>query len=251
MNHQRKSDMDPLQVPESPETSERLDELERRLKATRPQPPRLDVAALQRLAVDVSADRAVDRRPVPVVRGRKRPIGGRLLVAASSWICGAGVGALVMFVLMSRTVPIPEPNKEVVSIERKAQRLVADDSSSELPVERESDPLDGSPATKKVTARESRAPRLTMDRTRLWQAESTYLSREPTLHVGMYLGRNVTPSVWAFERTVEKERERMRDDEREPPRPWTKSTLDPQSSPPVSRKALMEEFLGETSAAIL
>ncbi|HUG70212.1 MAG TPA: hypothetical protein VMM76_20855 [Pirellulaceae bacterium] len=223
MNHQRKSDMDPMRVPESPETSERLDELERRLKATRPQPPRLDMAALQQLADEV-VERPTDRKSRRVATSRKRRIVGRMLVVAGSWGCGAGVGALVMFVWLSRTSPETESNNDVVQIEQEAPSLIAHD-----------------PMVVETAASGDRsAPRLTRVFDPLEFTYSPYLTDASTLQVRPNLRRR-----------AERPREFLNDDERAPAERWTrvKSYQEPES--PVSRRELMQEFLGESPGAVL
>lgn len=75
MNHSSKPDNNAMFDSELPETRQHLDALEQRLRATRPQPPRLDVAALMQTADEqlVEQDRAVDSRLAPKVADRDDP----------------------------------------------------------------------------------------------------------------------------------------------------------------------------------
>lgn len=228
MNHQRKSDMDPIRVPESPETSVRLDELERRLKATRPQPPRFDMAALQRLADDAAADEVVerptDRKSPRVATSRQRRIVGRMLVIAGSWGCGAGVGALVMFLWLSRTSPETEANNDVVQIEQEVPSLIAHD------------PI----VVETAESGDRSAARLTRVFDPLEFSFSPYLTDASTLQVRPYLRRR-----------ADRPREFLNDDERAPAEMWTRVKSYQELESPVSRRELMQEFLGKSPGAVL
>ena len=228
MNHQRKSDMAPMRMPESSETSVQLDEIERRLKATRPQPPRLDVAALQRLADDAAADEVVerptDRKPRRVATSRKRQIVGRMLVVAGSWGCGAGVGALVMFVWLSPTSPETESNNDVVQTEQEAPSLITHD------------PI----VVETVESGDRSAPRLTRVFDPLEFTYSPYLTDASTLQVRPYLRRR-----------AERPREFLNDGERAPAEMWTRAKYYQEAESPVSRRELMQEFLGESPGVVL
>lgn len=88
-----------IQEPEFPEYSSREIEIERRLKQARPRPLRLDVAALERLALRPMDDAVVEVSHTGHRRWRDNWSIRRALGIAASWTCGAIVGALVTFVL--------------------------------------------------------------------------------------------------------------------------------------------------------
>ncbi len=79
MNREQESPTDRTQEPGAPEALERLDEIGQRLKNVRLRPPRLDVAALERLAYETIVDTSVERptgaviRGTPPERGRRTP----------------------------------------------------------------------------------------------------------------------------------------------------------------------------------
>jgi hypothetical protein len=239
MNQERKPHVDP----ESPETIERLDKLEQQLKATRPQSPQLDLASLQRIAdddaLDTLVERAPDRKPIHALPGSKRSASGRVLAIASSWVCGAGVGALVMFVLMSRTETTPDPGDRVVHVRQEtpesiAEESIVDSSSEQHNADRQENVL--SP----VKPFDVNGSILTMGRDPLRQWGAAYLSDGPTLQVGMYLGRH-------SERHADRTHEKRREYSGQP----TGSTSTLEFESPVSRRELMQEFLGESTGAAL
>jgi hypothetical protein len=95
MSRENESPIDPRFEPESAETPERLAEVERNLKKARPRPVELDAFALERMA-----------HPAPLVNGAEQPARRRryrpVVAVVGSWACGALVGAIVMFLVMSQ-----------------------------------------------------------------------------------------------------------------------------------------------------
>ena len=238
MNQKRKSPTEPMLQSESPDTRDRLDQLEKRLKATRPRSPQLDLASLQRMANAATSgamvELAPDRKPLPILHRDKGRIVGRALLITSSWVCGAGVGALVMFVLMSRTAVPPDPIGPIVHIHQERPQPIADEAIVDPFVEqRDSDQRDEVPETANPTWPDFNRSMLTMGHNPLRQWESSYLSDGPTLQVGMYLGRH-------GERRVDRTNVKRREYTGQP----TGSTHAPESESPVSRRELMQEFLG-------
>jgi hypothetical protein len=238
MNQERKPHVDL----ESPETRERLDKFEQRLKATRPQSPQLDLASLQRIADDAPdtlVERAPDRKSIHALPGSKRSASGRVLVIGSSWVCGAGVGALVMFVLMSRTEATSVPGYHIVHVRQETPESVADDaivdSSSK---QHNSDRREN--VSSPVKPFDVNGSMLTMGRDPLRQWGAAYLSDGPTLQVGIYLGRH---GERAADQTNEKRRQYSGQ--------ATGSTSVLEFESPVSRRELMQEFLGESAGAML
>jgi hypothetical protein len=84
-------------------------QIERRLKQARPRPPQWDVASIEQLAREPMMDASVEKPGAVVPRPgswqRGRWDGRRVMDVAASWACGAMVGVLVTFVLMSRMRP--------------------------------------------------------------------------------------------------------------------------------------------------
>jgi hypothetical protein len=228
MNQKNKPLTDAMSEPQSPEIVERLDQIEQRLKATRPQPPRFNAAAIQRLA-DVANEKTFVERPTNrksrrVATRRRRQIVGRLLVLTGSWLCGAGVGALVMFVLLSRTAPATDVNSEVVHIDHETLSPVAHD------------PI----AVKAAEGSVRSAPRFTMSIDPLGVTYSPFLMDGPMLHVRSYLRPD-----------AERPREDLNDVERGRAETWTSVKPYEEPESPVSRRDLMREFIGESAGPIL
>ena len=150
----------------SPETNQQLDALEQRLRVTRPQPSRLDAAALMR-----EADEQIVQHRTSVTQ--------RSLWIAGSWVCGAAIGALVMFVLMSGR---PVEAERGTAVE---PRLPTTAWEGHLPEATHST----SPRFANEEARESGGsiPLLALDL--LDDSRSGYLADGGTLQVGMYLRR--------------------------------------------------------------
>lgn len=244
MNLERKPHVDP----ESPETRERLDKLEQRLKATRPQSPLLDLASLQRIAdddaLDTLVERAPDRKPIHALPGSKRSASGRVLVIASSWVCGAGVGALVMFVLMSRVMPRPDQSGDIVHIKQETPASSTDDPITGIPTE-ERDPhrRDDTPAAVKSLRRDAGDVMLTRAREPFAQPGLNYLSDGSPLRAGAYLRRNGERLMRPTQGAIESLRDHSDW--------WTNSTPAPAAESPVTRRELMQEFLGESAGAVL
>jgi len=210
---------------ESPETRQQLDALEQRLRLTRPQPPRLDVAALMREA----DEQIVQPRPSLVQRN---------LWFAGSWACGAAIGALVMFVLMSgstseadqetavesRVTPVLEDEHVPRALHSPSPRLANEDPSESI----------GSISM------------LPLDFL-LDDSRSSYLTDE-TLQVGMYLRRRI-----GNERQAMVRRNRVETRDVEGKRLEADSFLQPRPSPsrPITRQKLIQELLEDPVGSIL
>lgn len=244
MNQERKSPVDPILEPESPEVLERLEKFERRLQAARPQMPQLDLAALQRIADDISAETIVELAPDRKLPGRKRRISGRVLAIASSWVCGAVVGALVMLVFMSRAMPQPDQSGDIVHIEQETPASSTDDSIAGISAE-ERDPVrhDDTPAAVEPLRRDAGNAMLTKAREPLAQPGLNYLSDGSPLRAGAYLRRNGERLMRPTQGAIEWQGEHT---DR-----WTNSTPAPAAESPVTRRELMQEFLGESAGAVL
>ncbi|MBI2478041.1 MAG: hypothetical protein HYV60_05160 [Planctomycetia bacterium] len=156
-------------------------------------------------------------------------------------MCGAGVGALVMFVLMSRTGTTPASKDHAVRIRPETPESMSDEAIVDSPSEQLNPdrPEKGLSPVKPFTRVVDRSV-LTMESDPLRQWESTYLSDGPTLQVGMYLGRHGERPA---QRMYKQQRENFGSQPGSPPAIESES--------PVSRRELMQEFLGESAAAVL
>ena len=225
MNHKHKPDNNAMFESESPETHQQLDALEQRLRATRPQPPRLDVVALVR-----EADTQTVERRASVVQ--------RSLWIAGSWACGAVIGASVMFILMSGAPFEPERVKAVESpsptTALEGHLPQAPPSTSPRLAKEEAGELSGSISM------------LALDL--LDDSRSGYLADGGTLQVGMYLRRRARSEQHAF---VRRNREGWRDVERKRLEPDSISKPHPAPSPPITQQKLMQELLEEPVGAVL
>lgn len=131
---------------DSPEESERLNQIERRLKAARPTPVHLDAAALERIiaASDAPAkwepETATPGKPAKPVR--RRWLGRAAGAIAAIWLCGVVVGSSIMFLIMNREPEIaradnPQPPvalapQEHASQELEQQNIASSPASPEL-----------------------------------------------------------------------------------------------------------------------
>jgi len=111
MKPEHASPDDPLDNASDSLDSQRLADIERQLRQARPVAPQLDPAAIERLARETAApaeawpcgeeSRVVLKRPPQDATERGRRI--RSCAAfASSWVCGAIVGAVAMFVYVGK-----------------------------------------------------------------------------------------------------------------------------------------------------
>jgi hypothetical protein len=221
MNHSSKPDNNAMFDSELPETRQHLDALEQRLRATRPQPPRLDVAAL----MPTADEQLVEHRTT---------VAGRLWIAGS-WAGGAAIGALVMFVLMSGTTSEAEQDRAVDS--RLAPKVADRDDPGA--------PQSISPrfANEEASETARAISMLTFDL--LDEGRSGYFSDGETLQVGMYLmqrtGNARAPRMHGGFRDVEGKR--LESD------PISR----PHSSPlrPITRQKVIQELLDDPAGAIL
>ncbi len=121
---------------------QRQAETEQRLKAARPRPAELDIEAIVRSA------RAVDQPVVlpesPAERRGTRSYGWSVAVAGS-WACGAIVGALVTFVLLSRATPPQNPSDGVTTLNEELPKVAGPGGEDASDDEVERPPRDDSP----------------------------------------------------------------------------------------------------------
>ncbi len=112
-------------------TPSRLEEIEHQLKRMRPCPPQLDLAAIELAA----RQRPSQSGTLVEVSPARRPSARRFRHAsalAGSWICGAVVGAAVMFLLNDRAAPTtasaPTPDQLVPTRDPAADTMVTNTS---------------------------------------------------------------------------------------------------------------------------
>lgn len=250
MNRPYESRDDRSDESESVEQSERLNEIERRLKKARPSPVSFDATLLERLAREASVHPAFERRPAatPVTRSRwrRRPF-RRMAVVAGSWACGALVGALAMFVLMDGTRPgTRSPHPAQTATERPMQATASSDG---VPVPEKESP-DRQPPVEQRPVRQAEpydvnAAVLAMIVDRLGNGPSSYPREGLMLRAGMHLGRKTRDTVDAPQPTRESTAARVSN---EPPGDSGVSMrLEPDSVPhsPSTRQRLLDELLRE------
>jgi len=228
MNREHEFVNDPMFEPETPEVSERLDRIEQRLKATRPQPPRLDALVLERLASE------------PVVGVAARPIVSvRMATIAGSWACGALVGALVMFLLLNPAVSKTDPTQEAVRIEKEPP----------VPpppiVEEEAPQTEEPPPPKQIDRVEMDSTVLALTLGRFGIADSPYLKEGPTLRAGMLRTGNAVGRAANATREVRPRESSLRVEASTD----TNRAADP--APPTTRRQLMRDLLGKSPEFVL
>jgi hypothetical protein len=238
MNQKRKHLSDAM--PETPEVSQRLDEIEQRLKATRPQSTQLDLVALQQ-AADSAA--TVEHPTARKSRGA--------LVIAGSWMCGVAVGAIVMFVLMSLAARTEIANDHVVYTEPESPGAKTLGSVDDFLTETDSDlPFDAAALVNAVPRKTGVSlSATTFDP--LATTDSTYATDGPTLQAGAHFKRTVSHPTWPFGLSVQQQRESVNQYELGPSEMRTKASFDWDPKSPVSRRELMQEFLQESSESVL
>ena len=230
MNQENVFPTDPMNEPDLPEALERLDEIERRLKRARPRPPRLDAIALERLARQTTVG---DAAKMPLRRGRR--LWHRVAVVAGSWACGAVVGSLAMFVLISRAAPDIDSTNKTVGLEEETPAPAArnQDMAGDAGRDFEAPHLD--------------ATVLALISDPLLGGGSSYRWDGPVLRAGMHLVKNA-PGPSLVERTTDTAREPRRDDRQrygETPKPY------PGPAPPITRDRLLRDLLSEMPELVL
>ena len=156
-----------------------------------------------------------------------------------------------MFVLMSRGAPNTNANNEVVHSEAQTLDSTPRIASDEVSSDPESDLPESSSVFAKVERRWIGASMLNMDSIFLGHTDSTYTENGPTLRVGTHLNPTDERLIWAFERSVEMERAFSHDGEIGRSAAGPKSTFASEAERPVSRRALMQEFLDESTGPVL
>jgi hypothetical protein len=215
MDHKHEPDNSVMFEFESDETNEQLDAFEQRLKATRPQPPQLNAAALMR-----EADEQIVQRRGSMVQ--------RSLWLVGSWTFGAAIGASVMFVLMSSS------SQETESLQRTAT-VVEPALPSILP---------NAPTIAKHELSETGNSHAMLTLDLLDDGPAGYLASGRTLQVGMHLRRNNRIA----DQPLQVARYAREPDPHQSELESTKTFTPPK---PTTREELMRELLEETFGAVL
>jgi hypothetical protein len=255
MNREDESPTDPTFEPDAPEARERLDEIERRLKAARPRPPRLDVAALQRLARQAAVDTPVES-PTAVAIRRRPPGGGRrpyrrIAIISGSWACGAIAGALVMFILTSRAAPSADATNDMARHEAAPPASATRDRNTAPDADEKVDRRDGPPPVEKVETLDADAAALAMILDPFGSEDSACWPEGPALWAGMHLGQYSGDWSKFAGRAADAAGKPREDDEgwrSEAPK-GRKPYPDP--APSITRERLMRELLRETPGVLL
>lgn len=88
---------------EAPKESERLSQIERRLRAARPNPPDLDAAAWERIIAASDAPAIPEPETVALAKPfRRRGLSRAMVTIAAIWLSGVVVGSSVVFLIMNR-----------------------------------------------------------------------------------------------------------------------------------------------------
>ena len=254
MNQEHVFPTDPMNEPNSPEALKRLEEIERRLKRVRPRPPQLDATALERLAHDAMADTASDRPSAAAIRreprGRGRRLWRRVAVVAGSWACGASVGAIIMFVLMSPTAPRADSTPETVGIEKEPPTSATRSQNMTGDAPRQVGRRDGSFAAENVDTPEWDAAVLALISDSFGSGISAYWSDGPTLRAGMHLINSAKDSR-SVEAVTDAARKPRGDNERRRGEMQQGSKPYPDPAPPITREQLMRDLLGKQPGLVL
>ncbi len=273
--------------------SARLEEIERCLKKARPRPPQLDAAVLEkllkqgagsaanrglaseqvhdtaepvpffsspleRLVFSGSPDPAVDS-PMAMAarrewRGRERRLYRGVAMVAGSWACGTVVGAIAMFLFMSRTGPGEDLTDGTAQhhIDSLAPRTVDKDVASrcETVVERGGAPGDRPPVNK-ARPLDPEIAALAMLAEPLARGRWGYGPDGPMLRAGTHLRQSVwAPPIPPHERadaTTQRQSDRESWKRESPREPASGSP----PRPAVTRERLMNDLLREMADIVL
>ena len=125
MNQNNQSPIDPMREPDPHEKPERLAEIEGLLKKARPHPVDLDADELLRLAGVASQA----HRSTPSSPRRRRYRSAALLTG--SWLCGAIVGGIVVFLAVRHDAPtVGPPSQTAGGTQKSPVSLVQDKTNS-------------------------------------------------------------------------------------------------------------------------
>lgn len=235
------------------EERRRLAEIERRLKATRPRPPSLDLAALQQIASGGDVERTSRRRADGADRIRvERPTRahGWWTALAGSWICGVAVGVLVTLMLVSRPAAVVDLADSVVRQDVRAPAPAEESEAVEetvLPegneeIEEDPPPVVPAPAPQRRMLDDTLMAMIAGPRdgwhSDAWMDGSVLragmLYRRPTGEL-----RDSAREAWHMDKP--------KLDRTNPGQPAAKPTIDFEPSAPITRGQLMEELMSEAA----
>ncbi len=255
MNREHEFPNDPPYEPDSPESSARLDEVERRLKQARPRPPKLDIAALVRLAQQAAADTPVETPGAAVIRRRSRQLSTRrsrrVAALVGSWACGAMVGALATFALIGHTAPATDAIDETARHDQEGPTSVAREKSTIPEPGQRVEPPARPMIERKPDPPEFESAVLAMILDPFGGRGSAYWADGPTLRAGMHLRRHAREPLELSDRATDTAGppraavQPRRAEKQGSPRP----DRDPPSPP--TRERLMRELLSKPSELLL
>ena len=261
MNREHESPENWMNEPDPAQTRERLDQIEQRLKKARPRPPRLDVAALQRLAHRDMEAATTDRQCVAETRrhpGRYGRLYRRMAVVGTSWVCGAIAGALVMSLVMSRPIPNSGPTvgrvvQQITGEEEEISSSSTHAQGTAPDADRNPGPPDvpfGSTTAQSVKLRPRDAALLAVAFDPLASGNSIYGPEGPILRAGMHMVQYVQESSAVYQTKVPSS-EAPEDDEqrRLETKSGPKSRVD--LAPAITRERLRQDLLGELTGLLL
>ncbi len=266
MNHER--DLPALRDTDGGTREERcrLAEIERRLKATRPRPPSLDLVALAQIAsggeVESASRRRSDVSGISDVSGRSggsdgserirvvRPTraNGFWTAVAGSWICGVAVGVFVTLMLVSRPTPVVEDAivRQEIRVPEPAEAPKATEGTS-VPQADEETGLEPAPVAPVLPAERQAGGEtwvaVIADPRGGWHSPAW--KDGGGLRAGM-LYRRTAAALWDSPQEMWEVEERE-SDQPECGRPEAQRTIDFDPPAPITRGKLMEELMNEAT----
>ncbi len=236
MNQDNQSPIDPISDSDRTDFPERLSAIERKLRKSRPRPVQLDGFALERMAL------ADPLGEVPGIAERQRRYRPATLVAGS-WACGALVGALAMFLVMTQPgAQSDSPPTAAYSIRDGGRDLPANNlPAAETPESRPSAPSPGIKTLRTVDAAvlALSAPYETAVSGR----------RGPRLRAGMslpHLANDSTEMLASIDESATEAR-----DGKNPPKGTREAESNSPLSPGTTREHLLRELLHDSPGFVL
>jgi hypothetical protein len=253
MDGKNESPADPADEPEAIHLTERLRQIERRLKQARPRPPDLDAMALEQLAGSALPDHRCTEPAVRITarqRGRQgRRLSLSLVTVASAWACGALVGSLATTLLMGRIGVNDDPIRPVAQNEERLSPVAADRVPAPAvspPVER-GEPL---PSRKPIEQDKESAVLATLvdplDSDLPWRRiESS------TLRAGMHFRKAARGASDLLPSTTATAKQAPPAEGSPQGRIWNGSEPAPSADREVTRERMLDDMLREMSGAVL
>jgi hypothetical protein len=230
---------------------EPLNQIERRLKLAKPQPPKLDAVALERIAgsllVGSAGAKPASQTAVRLPEDRRRRPSRSWVTIASACTCGAIAGSVAtMLIMMSRIGSNGDPIGPAVQNEGRLSPPTAGAEVSLAvapPLERR-----GSPALRGATQVDKDAPVLAMLVDPSGSGRWRHGIESSTLRAGMHLAKDATAASDILSSATPTAVQAPPDDGS--PRA-TKSEVVPSVSPEITREQILDDLLREMSGAVL